>query len=79
MIATAVGLFLGAGFVVGVAVGGDVGVGGTSVGVGEGGFEGVRVGTVWRSRCWLGAAQVPGPIASSQSPIRARLTSSGIL
>ena len=45
---TEVGFFFGCGFSVGVAVGGEVGVGRTLVGVGDGGFDGVRVGTVCR-------------------------------
>ena len=45
------------------------------MGVGKGGFEGVRVCTVWRSPCWLGAAQVLGPTANSSSPVKAMITS----
>lgn len=79
MICAVVGLLLGCGFVVGVAVGGDVGVGGTSVAFGEGGFDGVRVGIVWRSWCWIGEAQVLRPIVNSSSPTRTVATSSGTL
>ena len=60
-----------------VAVGSEVGVGGMSVAVGEGGFVGVRVGTVWRSPRWFGAAQVLGPIASSSNPVRTMIKSNG--